>query len=57
MSKQELKDYLGTIAKSGTAETLAKIQESKDASNSLLSNSVGFYSVSRRQSLLLSPVK
>lgn len=44
MSKQELKDYLGTIAKSGTAETLAKIQESKDASTLIGQFGVGFYS-------------
>ena len=44
MSKAELKDYLGTIAKSGTAETLAKIQESKDASSLIGQFGVGFYS-------------
>lgn len=44
MTKQELKDYLGTIAKSGTAETLAKIQESKDASTLIGQFGVGFYS-------------
>lgn len=44
MSKQELKEYLGTIAKSGTAETLAKIQESKDASTLIGQFGVGFYS-------------
>lgn len=44
MSKDELKDYLGTIAKSGTAETLAKIQESKDASTLIGQFGVGFYS-------------
>lgn len=44
MSKQELKDYLGTIAKSGTAETLAKIKESKDASTLIGQFGVGFYS-------------
>lgn len=44
MSKQELMDYLGTIAKSGTAETLAKIQESKDASSLIGQFGVGFYS-------------
>ena len=44
MSKQELKDYLGTIAKSGTAETLARIQESKDASTLIGQFGVGFYS-------------
>jgi heat shock protein 90kDa beta len=44
MSKQELKDYLGTIAKSGTAEALAKIQESKDASTLIGQFGVGFYS-------------
>ena len=44
MSKDELKNYLGTIAKSGTAETLAKIQESKDASTLIGQFGVGFYS-------------
>lgn len=44
MSKSELKDYLGTIAKSGTAETLAKIKESKDASTLIGQFGVGFYS-------------
>lgn len=44
MTKQELKDYLGTIAKSGTAETLAKIKESKDASTLIGQFGVGFYS-------------
>ncbi len=44
MSKSELKDYLGTIAKSGTAETLAKIKESKDASSLIGQFGVGFYS-------------
>jgi heat shock protein beta len=44
MSKAELKEYLGTIAKSGTAETLAKIQESKDASSLIGQFGVGFYS-------------
>ncbi|CEG69132.1 hypothetical protein RMATCC62417_05260 [Rhizopus microsporus] len=46
MTKTQLKENLGTIAKSGTSEFLAKMQDNnKDALNQIGQFGVGFYSV------------
>lgn len=47
MTRQQLKDNLGTIAKSGTSEFLAKVENSKDgnAISQIGQFGVGFYSV------------
>lgn len=45
MSRGELQDYLGIIAKSGTAEVLSKLKDSKDASTLFGQFGMGFYSV------------
>src|SRR4051794_34967719 len=45
MSRDEVVDLIGTIAKSGTAELLRKLKESKEASQDLIGQfGVGFYS-------------
>ncbi|CAM3335254.1 molecular chaperone HtpG [Kibdelosporangium persicum] len=45
MSRDEVVDLIGTIAKSGTAELLRKLKESKDSSADLIGQfGVGFYS-------------
>lgn len=44
MTKDELREYLGTIAKSGTAETISRLKESQDAATLIGQFGVGFYS-------------
>lgn len=44
MTKNELREYLGTIAKSGTAETISRLKESHDAATLIGQFGVGFYS-------------
>src|SRR5688500_12775183 len=45
MSREEEVALIGTIAKSGTAELLSRLKESKDTSSELIGHSgVGFYS-------------
>ncbi|KAI9314445.1 Hsp90 protein-domain-containing protein [Dichotomocladium elegans] len=45
MTREQLKQNLGTIAKSGTSEFLAKFEESKGDVNQIGQFGVGFYSV------------
>lgn len=45
MTRQQLKDNLGTIAKSGTSEFLAKMEQNTDAITQIGQFGVGFYSV------------
>lgn len=45
MTRQQLKDNLGTIAKSGTSEFLAKLETNNDAITQIGQFGVGFYSV------------
>jgi molecular chaperone HtpG len=46
MTRDELKNNLGTIAKSGTAELIKQLKENKEQSNSLIGSfGVGFYSL------------
>ncbi|KAI7902559.1 Hsp90 protein-domain-containing protein [Cokeromyces recurvatus] len=45
MTRQQLKNNLGTIAKSGTSEFLAQMENNKDAITQIGQFGVGFYSV------------
>ncbi|KAI9477765.1 MAG: Hsp90 protein-domain-containing protein [Benjaminiella poitrasii] len=45
MTRQQLKDNLGTIAKSGTSEFLAQLETNQDAITQIGQFGVGFYSV------------
>ncbi|KAI7889558.1 Hsp90 protein-domain-containing protein [Mucor mucedo] len=45
MTRKQLKDNLGTIAKSGTSEFLAKMEQNTDAITQIGQFGVGFYSV------------
>ncbi|GAA5811466.1 hypothetical protein MFLAVUS_004903 [Mucor flavus] len=45
MTRQQLKENLGTIAKSGTSEFLAKMEQNNDAITQIGQFGVGFYSV------------
>ncbi|RCH95712.1 hypothetical protein CU098_008964 [Rhizopus stolonifer] len=45
MTRQQLKDNLGTIAKSGTSEFLANMEQNSDAISQIGQFGVGFYSV------------
>jgi heat shock protein beta len=45
MTRQQLKENLGTIAKSGTSEFLAKLETNNDAITQIGQFGVGFYSV------------
>ncbi|KAI8985953.1 Hsp90 protein-domain-containing protein [Pilobolus umbonatus] len=45
MTRSQLKDNLGTIAKSGTSEFLSKLEQNKDALTQIGQFGVGFYSI------------